>query len=103
MNTILFILACMSFIGAFVVFWFGLKLNSVYKEALILWLVMFLVVLGIWLTVARDKRINFYAAVDAGYTLLVDGQEVEPENLDLERYYAQAHIYDDNQVIVITT
>lgn len=73
------------------------------KASMMLALGLLLVLVGIALGVCWKQYNAFYNAVDAGYTIYIDGQEVEAEHLNLDSYatYTGTHIDNDNQLILI--
>lgn len=111
MNTLYLVLAIVSFIGALIVWYFAISFwkdskvlfSSGTKATICIILGFTLVLLGIASIYTRALRINFYKAIDAGYMIYIDGQEVEAEHLNLESYatYTGTHIDNDNQLILI--
>lgn len=106
MNTLYLVLAIVSFIGALTVWYFAISFWKDIKEAkatICIILGFTLVLLGFAFIYSRSLRINFYRAIDAGYTIYIDGQEVETEHLNLDSYatYTGTHIDNDNQLILI--
>lgn len=61
-----------------------------------------LVCLGITLGMTYKKRVAFFKAVDSGFTIYVNGQEVEAEHLDLDAIALRATVNTDDRVILVT-
>ena len=73
-----------------------------YKVNMMVTLGLLLVFIGMSMGVSWKQRNAFYNAVDARYVIYVNGQEVEPEHINLERCSLRATIDNDNQVILVT-
>ena len=54
------------------------------------------------LYVKHDKYQEFCRAVDDGYVIYLDGEEVDPECLNLESYYSSAEIDEENHTVLIS-
>lgn len=72
------------------------------KASMMLALGLILVLVGMAMGVCWKQYNAFYNAVDSGYVIYVNGQEVEPEHINLNECWLQATVDNDNQVILVS-
>ena len=73
-----------------------------YKINMMVTLGLLLVIVGMAMGVCWKQYNAFYNAVDSGYVIYINGQEVEPEHINLNECWLQATVDNDNQVILVS-